>query len=294
MNWDDVKIFLSVARRKKLAAAAADIKQDTTTISRRIKRLEEDLGQTLFERLRSGHILTVHGEQLLVQAEQIEAKIENIHRSESAATHMPSGTIRISVAEGFGVEILAPILGSFTSSYPAIEIDLVSGSGFLSLSKREADVAIGLTRSKSRHIISELLSSYELHLYAHPNYLNKSSPISSLTDLNDHTLIDYVDDLLYSEELKYFERYLPTHRPDIRCTSIMAQKKLVENSTGIAILPDFLANSDLVQVFPNQIHLERKFWYSCHHSVAPLTKMKKFREFIFSQLGGKIKSTRAI
>ena len=190
MNWDDLKIFLAVARRKKLADAASDVKLDITTISRRIKRLEDSLGQTLFERLRSGHVLTSHGDQLFVEAEQIENNIYKISSSKNHSVNAPSGTIRISVAEGFGAEMLAPILGEFKVNFPDIEIDLVSGSGFLSLSKREADVAIGLSRSKSKHIISELLQSYRLHLYAHKNYIEQNPVIQSLEDLNLHSLID--------------------------------------------------------------------------------------------------------
>jgi len=284
MNWDDLKLFLAVARRRKLSAAALDIKMDVTTISRRIKRLEDDLGQTLFERLRSGHVLTSNGESLFVLAEQIETNFDSIPRAKLTSSNAPSGTIRISVAEGFGVEILAPILGKFRETYPDIEIDLVSGSGFLSLSKREADVAIGLSRSKSKHILSEVLSAYQLHLYGNNTYLNKHSKIGAISDLSNHTLIDYVDDLIYSEELRYFETQLPNHRPNIRSTSILAQRKLVENGAGIAILPDFLAGPNLSKILPGKIKLERQFWFSCHQSVAPLEKTKAFKAFAISHI----------
>ena len=284
MKWDDLKIFLAVARHKKLADAATELRIDITTISRRIRRLEDDLGQTLFERLRSGHQLTANGEKLLVTAEQIETNFENIDRAKENATHTPSGTIRISVAEGFGTEILAPILGKFSAQFPEIEIDLVSGSGFLSLSKREADVAIGLARSKSKHIQSELLCTYNLHLYGHKSYLNDHAEIRSLKNLSNHTLIDYVDDLIYSDELRYFELHLPKLRPNIRSTSIMAQKTLVESGAGIAILPDFMASSELQKILPNKIQIKRQFWFSCHQSVTPLEKIKAFKAFAFSNL----------
>ena len=284
MKWDDLKIFLAVARHKKLADAATELRIDITTISRRIRRLEDDLGQTLFERLRSGHQLTANGEKLLVTAEQIETNFENIDRAKENATHTPSGTIRISVAEGFGTEIPAPILGKFSAQFPEIEIDLVSGSGFLSLSKREADVAIGLARSQSKHIQSELLCTYNLHLYGHKSYLNDHAEIRSLKNLSNHTLIDYVDDLIYSDELRYFELHLPKLRPNIRSTSIMAQKTLVESGAGIAILPDFMASSELQKILPNKIQIKRQFWFSCHQSVAPLEKIKAFKAFAFSNL----------
>lgn len=284
VNWEDLKVFLAVARRKKLASAAMELKLDITTVSRRIKRLEDSLGQTLFERLRTGHALTSHGNDILIYAEQIESGFEKIGSSKLSAPNTPSGTIRISVAEGFGGELLAPIIGHFKVRFPDIEIDLVSGSGFLSLAKREADVAIGLTRPKSKHIVSELLRTYKLHLYAHCNYLNGLPTIRTISDLGGHTLIDYVDDLIYSDKLRYFEEYLPGHRPTIRSTSIMAQRNLVENGAGIAILPDFLAPDKFVKVLPNQIEIDRQFWFSCHQSVVPLGKIKAFKSFTYSNL----------
>jgi len=203
MNWDDIKLFLALARRKKLSAAAKDVKMDVTTISRRIKRLEDDLGQTLFERLRTGHVLTANGQELFLLAEQIESNFDGIRRTSLKSSNMPSGTIRISVAEGFGSELL----------------------------------------------------------------------------------IDYVDDLIYSEELKYFELQLPNFRPKIRSTSIMAQKKLVESGAGLAILPDFIVGNSLKKILPQDISIKRQFWFSCHQSVAPLEKIKALKAFIYSRVG---------
>jgi len=260
MNWDDIKVFLAVSRRRKLSSAAADLRLDETTVSRRLKRLEEDLGHTLFERVRSGHELTVHGNRLLAHAEQIESETEAISPAKRKSRNEPTGTLRISVAEGFGAQVLAPVLGQFTTLYPEIDIELVSGSGFLSLSKREADVAIGLTRSKSKRIISQSLTTYGLHLYGSREYLASNTPIISIDDLADHTLVDYIDDLLFSDELRYFVEAIPMVRPKIRSTSIMAQKQLVQAGTGLAILPDFLVDPEFLKVLPEEIYLTRQFW----------------------------------
>ncbi len=284
MNWDDLKIFLCVARHRKLAAAARELKLDETTISRRLKRLEDTLGHRLFERLRSGHHLTQYGQALLATAEEIELQTAIIQAPQAPLSQSPSGTIRISVAEGFGVFVLSPCLGAFHKKYPQIEIDLVAGSGFLSLSRREADIAIGLSRPKSAHIISELLCKYDLHLYAHSDYLAQHEPIKSPIDLSGHLLIDYVDDLIYAEELRYFETALPQLRPGLRSTSITAQRNLVKDGTGLAILPDFMTSDDLVKVLPGSISLSRQFWFSVHKTIAPLAKIQAFKAFIFEYL----------
>jgi len=224
MNWDDLKIFLCVARRRKLADAARELKLDETTVSRRLKRLEDALGHRLFERLRSG-------------PEEIELQTAIIQAQQSPHSQSPSGAIRISVAEGFGVFVLSPCLGEFHKNYPQIEIDLVAGSGFLSLSR-----------------------------------------------LAEHLLIDYVDDLIYAEELRYFETALPQLKPGLRSTSITAQRNLVKDGSGLAILPDFMTDKSLEKILPGQISLSRQFWFSVHKTIAPLAKIQAFKAFIFEHI----------
>jgi len=284
LQWDDVKIFLCVARRKKLSAASKDLKLDETTVSRRIKRLEQNLSQTLFERLRTGHKLTANGQSLMHKAEEVERCMSTIRADKKGQSGKPHGVLRISVAEGFGAQILAPTLGAFIKNYPDLEIDLVSGSGFLSLSKREADVSIGLSKSKSKNILSSKMNPYKLHLYGSNQYLNKHETIVKIADLSEHRLIDYVDDLIYSDELRYFYDLLPHLTPKIRCTSIMAQRKMVESGLGLAVLPDFLVTPSFKKVLPNDIEIVRNFWFSTHQTVAGMTKVKLFKQFAFEKL----------
>ncbi len=282
IHWDDLKIFLAVARRKKLTLAARELHMDETTVSRRLKRLEDALGQTLFERMRSGHEITTHGQTLLVKAEEMERQADAISVRQGGSAQKPSGSLRISTAEGFGAYVLTPLLGEFRDQYPDIEIDLVSGSGFLSLSRREADVAIGLSRSRSKQIISEVLYPYHLYIYGN----GTQTDIKSINDLKKHTLIDYIDDLLYSEELRYSVEHLPTLSPKIRSTSIIAQKRLVETGAGIAILPEFMADNKIIQLLPDKIKIRRQFWFSTHQSLASLGKVRAFKDFVTKRLSG--------
>jgi len=168
MNWDDLRLFLAVARTERLSAAAAMTKMDATTISRRIKRLEQALEQRLFEHTPAGHVLTDHGTRLLEQAERMEAAALGVQRSGSAAGTQMAGTIRLSASEGFGSRVIAPHLRSFTADHPRIEIDLVASSGFLNPSRREADIAVMLARPKTGPLITRKLPDYHLGLYAPP------------------------------------------------------------------------------------------------------------------------------
>lgn len=279
MNWDDLRIFTHVARRARLSDAASALKMDETTISRRIKRLEAQLSQTLFERNRRGHQLTPQGQALLDRVQAMDSTATQIYETVGGGAHEVAGNLRISTAEGFGASVFVPAIRQFITANPHIHIDLVSGSGFLSLSRREADISIGLSRPKSKRIISRKLYDYSLGLYGCESYLNNNMP-KSISDLEHHVLIGYIDDLVYAPELGYFETMFPYYTPKIRCSSILAQSALVRDGAGLAILPAFLASPDMVRLFPDTIGLENSFWLSAHKTISETGRFQALDRFL--------------
>lgn len=285
MNWDDLKIFLDVTRRPKLEGTAAHLHVDATTISRRIKRLEQDLGETLFERTRRGHILTPAGEQLATQVEAMESVSLDI-RSKTSAEQSAEGRIRLGVTEGLGSAIIAPALVQFRERHPKINIDLVALSGFVSVPKRQADMSILLTRPNTGRLKIRRLSDYTLRLFATRDYLDRAPVINSRSDLQNHTLVGYVDDLIYSAQLRYFDELLPGLTPQICSTSIRAQLEIIASGAGIGIVPAFMASQmpNLIEVLPNDISVTRSFWLAVHEDVATLTRNRLMVDFLASLL----------
>lgn len=280
MKWDDLKIFLAVARHSKLSHASNMLRIDESTVSRRINSFETDLDITLFERRRNGHRLTTQGQNILEFAEQAEQAIGKINELTTGQKQSSSGTVRMSVAEGYGAKIMAPLIARFKQKHPDIHIELISGSGFLSLSRREADIAIALSKTKSKRILSKPLTSYKLHLYGSADYLNTHPPITTRKDLDAHTLISYIDDLIYAPELGYFEEVLPNATSTLRSTSILAQSELVAQGAGLAILPDFLARDIFIPVLKKQIVVERTFWLKTHKDIAQIPRIKLLMAFL--------------
>lgn len=281
MNWDDLKIFLDVTREQKLEGAASHLQIDATTISRRIKRLEHDLGLTLFERTRRGHVLTPAGERLASQVEAMESVSLDI-RAETASEQSAAGRIRLGVTEGLGSAVIAPALNQFRADHPKIDIDLISLSGFVSVPKRQADMSILLTRPAAGRLRVRKLSDYSLRLYGSRGYLDKCPAIGSRADLQNHTLVGYVDDLIYSSQLRYFDELLPGLTPNISSPSIVAQCEIVAAGAGLGILPVFMARRfpDLVEVLPGDIQVNRSFWLAVHQDVASLTRNRLMIEFL--------------
>jgi DNA-binding transcriptional LysR family regulator len=264
MRWDDLHVFLAVARAGQLARAATALGVDATTVGRRLRRLETELGQTLFEQSRQGQTLTEAGERLAARAEAIERQVREIEAGAQGGGEL-SGSIRVSVSEGFGTWFVAHHLPAFAAAHPRLRIDLVASSGFLNPSRREADVAILLARPRKGPLFTRKLTDYSLRLYASRAWLAEHGPVERKSDLRRHPLVGYVPDLLYAPELRYLREIDPELEPRVRSTSINAQYRLVAAGAGIAVLPCFIGDADpeLVRLL-DAVVVRRSFWLVTH------------------------------
>ena len=170
MNWDDVRIFLAVARAGQILGAARRLELNHATVSRRIAALEEALGAKLFRRLTTGSELTPAGERFLAVAERMEADMIAARSELAGGGEAVSGTVRIGAPDGFGVAFLAPRLGALTAEHRDLKIQLVPVPRSFSLSRREADIAITIERPAEGRLVAQKLVDYSLGLYASRAY----------------------------------------------------------------------------------------------------------------------------
>ncbi|MDT9597413.1 LysR family transcriptional regulator [Sphingosinicella rhizophila] len=280
MHWDDLRFFLAVARLGQLSRASVVLGVDATTVGRRIRRLELRLEQRLFEQTRDGHVLTEAGEHLMTRAEAIEQSISEVESGPAGDTQL-AGLIRISASEGFGTWLLAHHIGSFVEAYPGIRVDLVANNGFLSPSKREADVAILLARPRTGPLISKKVSDYVLRPYASHAYLQRHGPIRDVDALRSHCLIGYIPEFVYAPELLYMDEIAPDLEPTIRSSSINAQYRMAAAGVGVAVLPCFIGDADpsLARILP-ELHINRSFWLVTHQQTRQMARIQAFVEWI--------------
>ena len=154
MNWDDVRIFLAVARAGQILGAARRLELNHATVSRRVAALEEALGAKLFRRLTTGSELTPAGERFLDIAERMEADMIAARSEIAGEGEEVSGTVRIGAPDGFGVAFLAPRLGALTAQHRGLKIQLVPVPRSFSLSRREADIAITTERPAEGRLVA--------------------------------------------------------------------------------------------------------------------------------------------
>jgi DNA-binding transcriptional LysR family regulator len=276
MNWDDMRIFLALARAGTLATAARQVGQDATTVARRIHRLEEALAATLFEHGPAGQSLTESGHRLLAHAEAMEAGARAVQQRADQGAAL-GGTIRVSASEGFGTGFVAPRLPGFIDRHPGLAVDLVASTGFLNPSRREADIAIMLARPRGGPLIAARLTDYRLGVYASDAYLAAAGPVETVDELTRRRLVGYVPDLIYAPELRYLAEIDKRLEAQVRSSSITAQARLIAGGAGCGILPCFLgeATPGLRRVLA-EVAIERSFWLVVHRDMRRVARVEAF------------------
>ncbi|WP_380872644.1 LysR family transcriptional regulator [Sphingomonas sp. DBB INV C78] len=287
-DWDDLRIFLAVARARKVAPAARTLAIDATTIGRRLTRLSASLGDPLFETIGGERQLTPRGETLFAHAETIESAALAAVGEVAGDARSLSGHVRLSVAEGFASWVLAPALPAFHRANPDIRVDLVTASGFLNPSKREADMAVMLARPRTGRLVAVKLGGYRLGLYASRAYLADHRAPASVDDLQAHSLIGYVPEFIYAPELDYLGEVGMGLEARLRSTSINVQHRMVAAGAGIGVLPDFIAGRDpaLMPLLTNTAIIRRSFWLVTHSDVRRLARIEAVAEWLKACVAG--------
>ncbi|MDR3440511.1 LysR family transcriptional regulator [Telmatospirillum sp.] len=285
-DWDLLQSFLAAARAGTLTGAARRLKIDHSTLSRRLTALETVLGARLFERHLSGYSLTPQGEALLRRAEAVESTVLAIQSEIAHSSLRVSGAVRIGAPDGFGTAILAPVIGRLSAAHPDLDIQLVATPRSFSLSRREADIAIGLSRPTQGRLHARMLTDYELGVYGAKTSQALWADIETADDCASHPFISYIDDLIFAPELDYVSSVSKAIVPRIRSSNLIAQMQAAAAGAGLCVLPCFLADTDerLVRVLPKAIRLSRTFWMIVHTDMRDLARIRVTGDFIADEV----------
>jgi DNA-binding transcriptional LysR family regulator len=281
-DWNSLRSFLAIARTGRLTAAAARLRVDHMTLSRRIAALEHALKAKLFDRSPSGYTLSEAGRRLLPIAEQMEGLAVGVQETVGGTAETVEGSIRIGSPEGFGSYFLAPRIGRLTERHPRLNVQLIAGSAVFSLAKRDADIAVAVSRPPAGRLIVSKLIDYDLALYAAPAYLAAHERIGAPEDLKRHRFVSYIGDLLNFPELDFLKDVAPEGSTALESSNLVAQLKATLAGAGLCVLPAFLAGEEagLVRVLPGEVRLTRSLWLIVHEDLKGLARTKAALRFI--------------
>ena len=173
MNWDDMKYFLAVARAGSISGGAKHLDVQHSTVSRRLRSLEEKLGARLIERKKGGYELTVAGENIKQTAIRIEREILGVDEALLGKDALLRGPLRVSAIINMASSVLMPILACFSKQNPEVELHVMVSNLNVSLTQREADIAIRLTNSPAETLIGKRMVTVAFTIYVSREYMKK-------------------------------------------------------------------------------------------------------------------------
>lgn len=286
-HWDDLKIFLAVARLASLSAAGRVLKLDPATVGRRIARLEAALDVPLFVKTPQGYSLATAGERLLAHGEAAEQAMRAGVEALTGPSESLSGQIRIGAPDGCANYLLPQVCAEILRENPDLDIHIVALPRVVNLSRREADMAITVSPPTAGRLLVQKVTDYHLHLVGARGYLEANPPIAAPADLKGHSVIGYIPDMIYDDELDYLSELGVTRVP-LASNSVPVQLRLAAQGSGLCVAHDFAlpTHPELEKVLAQQVAFARSFYLVRHQSDRKSERLNRFA----ARLGDGIRS----
>jgi DNA-binding transcriptional LysR family regulator len=280
MDWDDVRIFLAVAREGSFSGAAKALKVNHTTVSRRITSFEQKLQVRLFDRLSSGGLATTtEAEGILEHAQEMEVQAQAMDRQLMGRNAKLDGKLRVTMPDVVA-QLLMPRMTEFQQQYPDIELEFITTYTPLNLGAREADIAVRVTETPPEYLIGKRIAKLRHGIYATADYLEKFPDLNhpdarALAWLNDPGRPPWVQD------------FFPNITMGARFDTGTGLTHAVASHLGVSRLTCFDADS-FKQLYRLPIDLPLSnwgVWILSHVDLRATARVRVFREFLSEALG---------
>ena len=291
-NWDDMRVFLAVARGESLSRAGRDLRMDPATVGRRIARLEARLGTALFVKSPQGYALTEAGERMRGPAEQAESAFSAGIGAATGLGEALTGSIRIGAPDGCANFLLPQVCAAISTENPGLETQILALPRVVNLSKREADMAITVSPPSAGRLLVQKVSDYRLHLAA-PDAM--AARIATRDDLHAVPVIGYIPDMIFDKELDYLSE-TGLSSVQLASNSASVQLMLMRAGGGVGIAHDFAMPfaPELVPVLRDSVSLTRTFYLVRHDSDRHSERLGRFAEALVAGMRAEIVRLEAL
>jgi DNA-binding transcriptional LysR family regulator len=285
MNWDDLRLFLAVARAESLTGAARAVRLDPATLSRRIARLERDMGAALFVKSPQGYALTDAGARLADRAGRAERELAVVDQDDSALT----GQVRIGAPDGCANYLLPQVCARIQGDNPGLDLQILALPRVVNLSKREADMAITISPPDAGRLTVQKICDYRLHL---AQRRDKAVP-GTLADLGG-PIVGYIPDMIFDRELDYLGA-LGLTRVHLASNSVAVQLALLRQG-GVGIVHDFALPfaPELQRVLSGTVSLTRSFHLVRHADDRRSDRINRLAGLVMAGIRTEVRNLEAV
>ena len=268
-DWQDLRHFATLAKEGSLSAAARRLKVDHATVARRVAGLEAALGLKLVDRRARAYALTAEGRRIAAIAARMESVAFELDRAASGAQTGLAGPVTVSAPPTLAATLIAPRLGELCAAHPGIRMKLIGEKRSASLSRREADVAVRLSRPVEKSLIARRVGRLDFALFASPAYLGTRAPA-------DFAFIAYDDTMDEAPQQKWLQTVAGTRPIVLRASDLEVHRGAAKAGIGIAALPRLFGEDDpaLRRLDLGGRSVSREIWLAVHRDLrqAPLVR----------------------
>jgi DNA-binding transcriptional LysR family regulator len=286
IDWSLYRSFLAAMREGSLSAAARTLGMTQPSIGRHIDALEAALGATLFTRGTDGLTPTPLARELQGPAEAMAAAVRHASRVASGLASEPRGTVRTTASQLMGGEVLPELLTRYRETHPQVSIELVLTNQTEDLLKREADIAVRMTRPTQQTLIAKRLGTVHIGLYAHQRYVKKHGLPQHLGQLQDHALIGPDEDPTIGRLAQQIGLSVSSQDFCFRTDNDLAQLAALRAGLGIGGCQVGIAHQDpaLLRVLPEQLDFTLDMWLVTHASLRNNHRVMGLYRFLTREL----------
>ena len=289
-NWDDIRVFLAVARAEGLTGAAPLLKLDPATVGRRIARLEQFLGAALFVRSPRGYALTDLGERMRDRAAEAETQLSLAFDEGQGASAALTGQIRIGAPDGAANFLLPQVCAAIQAENPDLEVQILALPRMVNLSRREADMALTVSPPATDRLTVEKVTDYQLHLATR----REARPIMTRDELEGRAVVGYIPDMIFDKELDYLGP-LGASGVQLASNSVSVQMQMLRQA-GVGFVHDFVLPfaPELRRVLTDEISLRRSFYLVRHRSDRQSDRLTRFAAALMQGVRSEVVRLEAI
>jgi DNA-binding transcriptional LysR family regulator len=276
-TWDHYRSFLAVLEDGSLSGAARTLGLTQPTLARHIEQLEAALGGVaLFTRSPRGLSPTDAAAALEPHAQAMASAAAALVRAVSGAADAVEGAVRISASEVIGAEVLPAMLRDLRALHPKLSFELVLSNQSSDLLRRDADIAVRMTRPKQTALVAKKAGDVMLGLHARRDYLKRHGTPKSLDDVDGHSIIGYDRETIGVQAIRAMGLTLTRDMFAYRTDNDLAQLNAIRAGCGIGICQVALAKRDpeLVRLLPRAFAFPLESWIVMHEDLRSSARMR--------------------
>src|SRR5919112_5866701 len=289
LDWDDFRLVKIIAEANGLAGAAERLGINHSTVFRRLGQMEDNLGVKLFERHRTGYVLTPAGEEMTMLAEQMDENVTTFTRKLGGQAVSPAGELRVTTNDTLLVHLLTHIFARFITACPEMRLDVVLANQALNLSKRDADVAIRATDDPPETLIGRRVATIAWAIYGRAADFPEPRPPDSMDSraLYDRTWVALGDNLAGLKAARFVRERVAPENIVYKVNTVLGLAEAVEAGTGIGPLPCFIADAkpNLVRLSDVNADFAAGLWLLTHPDLRQSARVRAFMDFMATEIG---------